>query len=423
MIEFSPPYPRKESTPEVQVTQKRVALFTGAYNHIADGVSLTLNRLVDYLERNGTEVLVFAPTIDDPPVQHAGTLVPVPSISAPGRREYRVSLGLSRNERRRLYAFEPNLFHIATPDLLGFQALRLANKWGIPAVGSYHTHFSSYLKYYGFGKFEGLLWKYLRHFYNQCRHVYVPSPSMAAVLRKHGVSRGLRLWERGVDTTLFTPDRRSMSWRASMGIGDDEVVISFIGRLVWEKGLTVFADVIEGLKAKGVPHRSLVVGDGPAREGLQSRLPDTIFTGYLEGEALGRAYASSDVFLFPSDTETFGNVTLEAMASGLAVVCADATGSNALIEHGRTGYLAPPGDVRSFLEHVERLVTNPAIRYEFGERARAHAKTYEWDSVLARINGYYDEILNPGVLYSGDGCPHDVGLSPWGAEEGIVLQH
>lgn len=373
----------------------RIALFTGAYNHIADGVSLTLNRLVDYLERNGAEVLVFAPTVENPPVKHAGTLVPVPSISAPGRPEYRVSLGLSRKVRARLAAFQPTLFHIATPDLLGNQALRLARRWGVPAVASYHTHFSSYLKYYGFEELEGFLWKYLRRFYRQCEHVYVPSQSMAAVLRAHEIRKGLRLWERGVNTSLFNPERRSATWRHTLGVADDEVLISFVGRLVWEKGLGVYADVIEGLTAMGIPHRSMVVGDGPARTELSERLPDTIFTGYLGGEALARAYASSDVFLFPSDTETFGNVTLEAMASGLPAVCADATGSNGLIEHEVTGYLAPPGKSRVFLDHVAQLATDPMLRYQVGERAVAHAQTYEWDAVLGRLVGYYDEILNP----------------------------
>src|SRR5690606_2998265 len=128
--------------------------FTGAYNHIADGVSLTLNRLVEYLERIGAEVLVFAPTVEDPAVDHAGTLFPIPSIPAPGREEYRVSLGLTRKARREFEAFQPTLVHIATPDYLGNRALRLARRQGIPVVASYHTHFSSYLKYYGFEELE-----------------------------------------------------------------------------------------------------------------------------------------------------------------------------------------------------------------------------------------------------------------------------
>ncbi len=383
--------PTRNGAPEA--APRRVALFTGAYNHIADGVSLTLNRLVAYLERNGCEVLVFAPTVDNPPVKHAGKLAPVPSLPAPGRPEYRIALGMPPRLRKRFEAFRPDLVHIATPDLLGRQALRLARKAGIPVVASYHTHFSSYLKYYGFEELEGFLWKYLRRFYRQCEHIYVPSHSMAAVLRAHEITAGLRIWERGVNTQLFHPGRRSETWRQTLGIEAGEVVITFVGRLVWEKGLGIFAEVVERLRQRGIPHRSMVVGEGPARAELSERLPSTIFTGYLGGEALARAYASSDVFLFPSDTETFGNVTLEAMASGLPCVCADAPGSNGLIEHEVSGFLAPPGRLEAFYEHVSALVGDAYLRRQVGAHAVQRARTYEWDAVLARIAGYYDEIL------------------------------
>lgn len=394
---------RQRSTrPAADARQRRVALFTGAYNHIADGVSLTLNRLVAFLEKSNTEVLVFAPTVDNPPVDHAGTLVPVPSIPVPGRSEYRLSLGLPPSARERLAAFRPNLFHVATPDLLGYRALKIARRWNVPAVASYHTHFSSYLKYYGFGALEAPMWRYLAKFYSQCEHIYVPSPSMADVLRRHDIVDGLRLWSRGVDTARFNPALRSLEWRRGHGIQDDEVVVSFIGRLVWEKGLRVFADVIEGLVQRGVPHRSLVVGDGPALDELKVRLPDTIFAGYLQGVDLPRAYASSDLFLFPSDTETFGNVTLEAMASGLPTVCADATGSRTLVEHGETGLLVPPGNASAFLEAVHHLVEDAQERRRMGIGALRRARQFEWDAVLSRMVGFYDEILNPHLTTSNE---------------------
>ena len=198
---------------------KRVALFTGAYNHIADGVSLTLNRLVRHLEtEENVEVLVFAPTVDDPPVDHAGTLVPVPSISAPGRGEYRLSLGITPSVRRQLEDFSPDLFHIATPDILGYHALRTARAWGVPVVATYHTHFASYLRYYHLSWLEPLLWAYLRHFYRQCVHTYVPSTAMAEILREHGITDGLHLWQRGVELDRFTPKRRSDAWRREHGL-------------------------------------------------------------------------------------------------------------------------------------------------------------------------------------------------------------
>ncbi|MDX1532383.1 MAG: glycosyltransferase family 1 protein, partial [Rhodothermales bacterium] len=295
----------------------RVALFTGNYNHIADGVSLTLNRLVAFLLRQGVEVLVFGPTVADPPVEHAGDLVPIPSLPAPGRPEYRISVRFPQAAQDRLKRFDPHLVHIATPDYLGYRALRWAQQRDLPVVTSYHTHFASYLKYYGISALEGVLWEYLRWFYRQCEQVYVPSHAMAAVLRSHEITHGIRLWERGVETDRFHPGHRDPAWRCALGVEPDDVLVAFVGRLVWEKGLAVYADVIEALRADGLPARSVVVGDGPARPDLEARLTGTVFTGHLSGADLARAYASSDVFLFPSDTETFGNVTLEAMSSGL----------------------------------------------------------------------------------------------------------
>lgn len=395
---------------EAGVRPRRIALFTGAYNHIADGVSLTLNRLVDFLEKADTEVLVFAPTVSDPPVDHAGTLVPVPSIPFPGRSEYRISLGLPSAARQRLADFQPTLFHIATPDLLGYRALKIAQRWNVPAVASYHTHFSSYLKYYGVGGLESTMWRYLANFYAQCEHIYVPSPSMAEVLSDHGITDGLRLWSRGVDTTRFSPALRSLEWRRAQGVRDDEVLVSFIGRLVWEKGLRVYADVIEGLQQRGVPHRSVVVGDGPALDELKERLPETLFTGYLNGTALSRAYASSDIFLFPSDTETFGNVTLEAMASGLPTVCADATGSRTLVEHGETGLLIAPGDSAAFFAAVHQLVEDAPERRRMGIAALRRARQFDWHTILSRMVGFYDEVVNPHIESFGDGVPASLRL-------------
>ena len=378
---------------------KRIALFTGAYNYISDGVTLTLNKLVTYLELHGAKVLVFSPTTKGPPpVDHAGTLVSVPSVPFPGRSDYRLALGLPRKPRAQLAAFDPHLVHIATPDYMGSQALLWAQARDIPVVTSFHTHFGAYLKYFvSYHKFyrmdllENTAWRYGRWFYSKCRHIFVPTLSIAVELRERGISNGLRLWSRGVDADAFHPSNRSIRWRRSLGIGDQEVVVSFVSRLVWEKGLYVFADVVEGLKARGIAHRSVIVGEGPARNTLEERLTDTIFTGPLRNGDLAAAYASSDVFLFPSDTETFGNVTLEAMASGLPAVCADAAGSSALVVDGETGYLARPGDSAHFLGRVERLVTDGALRSEMGARARARALNFEWETAMARIASYYED--------------------------------
>jgi phosphatidylinositol alpha 1,6-mannosyltransferase len=376
----------------MNIKKARIALFTGAYDHIADGVSLTLNRLVAHLGDRGATVRVYAPTVPQPPLQHAGTLVPVRSISAPGRPEYRVSLGLTREAHADLTRFQPDLFHIATPDLLGLEALRTARKWKTPVVASYHTHFTSYLDYYRLGILEGGVWSYLRWFYRRCRHVYVPSKSMEEVLRTHGIDGNLRLWPRGVDSARFNPSKRSREWRETRGISESDVAVTFVSRLVAEKGLSVVADVFTGLADRGIAHRAVIVGDGPERKHLQSVLPGAIFEGHRTGDELAEAYASSDIFLFPSETETFGNVTLEALSSGLPVVVADATGSRSLVTDGVNGFLAPPRNSAVFLDRVERLISDSQLRRETANAARESAESYDWSTVLNQIVGYYEEI-------------------------------
>lgn len=372
----------------------RVALVTGVYDYIKDGISLTLNRLVDHLESQGIEVLVFAPTAREPAFEHSGKLISTPSIPMPFRPEYRLSLGLPHSARRLLADFRPTLFHIAAADILGYRALRLARRWNIPVVASYHTRYDLYLKYYGadFLRKPGL--RYLRHFYAQCEHLYVPSDSMADELREEYQGTDIRPWSRGIDTARFHPSNRSQNWRKSLGIDGDEILVTFVSRLVQEKGLETLANVLQRLKDKGVPHRSMIVGDGPERSNLHQRLPDTIFTGFLHGDALARAYASSDIFLFPSATETFGNVTLEAMASGLPTVCADATGSRSIVVKDVTGFLAEPGSEAEFIGYVEKLICSPELRSRMAQAGLERSRGYSWDRVMQQLVSHYRDALN-----------------------------
>ena len=372
---------------------RRVALFTGAYNHVADGVAFTLNRLVAYLLRSGVDVRIIAPTVARPALKHHGVLLPAPSIALPGRQEYRFSYLLSRRVRSELDRFAPDLVHIATPDLIGYSALRWARARGLPVVSTYHTHFGSYLKYYRLGFAEELAWRYLRHFYRLCDELYVPSAAMLEELKGRGVECDLRIWPRGVDTTLFNPARRSAQWRRSQGLSPDLPTICFVSRLVWEKGLAVFASVVEKLRDRGPQFQTLIVGDGPARATLEARLTDAHFTGHLSGRSLAQAYASTDIFLFPSDTETFGNVVLEAMASGVAVVGADYAGIAELVEHRISGLLAPAGEVDAFTHCTETLLNHSDLRQACAAAALERAQRYRWDAVLKRMLSYYEDVL------------------------------
>jgi phosphatidylinositol alpha 1,6-mannosyltransferase len=374
----------------------RLALFSGNYNYVTDGAAVALNHLVAHLERRGIECLVFSPTADPPAFEPAGTLVSVPSIAFPGRSEYRIALGLPRAQRRRLAAFRPTLIHLSAPDLLGYAARRLARAWNVPLVASFHTRYETYFRYYGMAWLENAVTRYLRHFYAPCAHVYVPSESTAEVLRRQRMARDVRLWSRGVDGGRFNPGRRDLAWRRSLGIGDAEVVLAFVGRLVLEKGLEAFARTVERLRRAGAAHRVLVVGDGPERTRFAAMLPaDAVFTGYLADDALARAYASADIFLNPSVTETFGIVTLEAMAAGLPTVCADATGSRSLVVPGETGFLVSPEAAAGYAQAVERLIRDPALRAAMGGGAHERSRRYTWEAVMEDLLEHYREVLDP----------------------------
>lgn len=371
----------------------RIAIFTGNYNHIRDGVSNTLNRLVGHLESKGYPVLVFGPWTPVPAMEHVGNFVPVYAIPAPGRADYRISLGFPETERQKLRDFKPDLIHIATPDILGLHALRFAMKENIPVVTSYHTHFSSYLKYYGLGFLEKLLWVYLHWFYEKCEQLYAPSESMIDELKRIGVRTEMKLWTRGVDTYLFHPRNRSEEWRRKNGFQEDDIVVAFVSRLVWEKNLEVVASVFNRIMNSNKSIRTLVVGDGPARDEFAQKVPGTVLTGYLGGVDLARAYASSDIFFFPSDTESFGNVTLEAMSSGLPAVVAEAVGSRSIVKNHINGFRTEPDDKSGFAEFLLEISVNQTLRKEMAEASRQHAELYDWSRILDQLLLYYGDVL------------------------------
>ncbi len=371
----------------------KVALFSGNYNYTKDGANQALNKLVAYLESRGAAVRVYSPTSDTPAFEPAGTLVSVPSFAIPGRSEYRFSVGLPAKIRRDLEAFSPNIIHVSAPDLLGKSAAKFAKKRNIPVVASVHTRFENYLKYYRLGWLENSLKKSINRFYSRCDRVLAPNACMLEILHEEGVKAPIGIWGRGVDQCLFSPSKRDYAWRRNLGIADHEHVVLFVGRLVREKGLDAFADAIDALKRLGVAHRVLVVGDGPGRECFKRRLGETaIFTGFLVGEDLGRAYASSDVFLNPSLTEAFGNVMLEAMASGLPAVCAEASGSNSLIKNNVNGLLVEPDNAEAFAGALATIINDEAIRMRMQAEARKLAEAFSWPTILEAVIEHYSDV-------------------------------
>ena len=377
----------------VNPTDLRIALFSGNYNGVRDGANQALNRLVGYLLRQGVKVRIYSPTVDNPAFPPTGDMVPVPSVPIPARSEYRLSLGLPQRVRRDIAQFAPNIVHISSPDVAAHRAVSWARAHDLPAVASVHTRFETYLTYYHLELFEPMLRAGLRRLYQRCDALLAPAESTAAVLRAQRMNDNIHIWSRGVDREQFNPGRRDMEWRRSLRVGDNELAVAFLGRLVLEKGLDVFAAVIKELSDRGVAHRALVIGEGPARATFEQQMPSGVFVGHQVGEDLGRALASADVFLNPSVTEAFGNVTLEAMASALPVVAAVATGATSLVRDGQTGTLVEPGDVTAFADALEAYARDPKLRKRHGEAGLAYAKTQDWDEINASVLRVYESVL------------------------------
>jgi len=377
----------------------RIALFSGNYNYTRDGANQALNRLVGSLLDRGAGVRVYSPKVDEPAFEPTGDLIGTPSIGMPfGRGEYRIPLGLGSKARRDLDAFKPNIVHLSSPDPAGHAALRWAQKRDIPVLSSVHTRFETYPRYYNMAFLEPLIVRGLRRFYNRCDALVAPSQSMIDELLAMDMHDDIGLWSRGVVRSTFASEKRDMNWRRSLGLADDDVAIVFLGRLVMEKGLDVFAETIVQLRKRQVPHKVLVIGDGPARGWFEDALPGGIFAGFKTGDELGAALASGDVFFNPSITETFGNVTLEAMACGLPVVAASATGAASLVIEGETGRLVAPGKdtaqtSEAFAEAIAPYCTDTTLRANHGAAGETRSLDFSWEAINKVVADTYIRLI------------------------------
>ncbi|WP_260927849.1 glycosyltransferase family 4 protein [Novosphingobium sp. 9] len=371
----------------------RIALFSGNYNYVRDGANQALNRLVGYLLRQGAQVRVYAPTVANPAFEPTGDLVGVRAVPIPTRSEYRFPLSISGKARRDLATFAPNVVHVSSPDPVAHQALTWARDRDLPVLASVHTRFETYLRYYNMAWLEPVMEAALRRFYRRCDALVAPSESMAQVLREQRMNYDVSIWSRGVDREIFHSGRRDLAWRRSHGIADHEIAIGFLGRLVMEKGLDVFADTLDELRERGIPYRVLVIGEGPARDWFEERVPGAAFVGFQQGADLGRAVASMDMLFNPSVTETFGNVTLEAMACGLPVVAAAATGSQSLVDDRVSGRLLPPGAIHQMAEAIRAYIEDPALRAAHGAAGEARSLEFSWDRINQAVADTYVRLL------------------------------
>lgn len=375
----------------------RIAYFTESlYPHV-DGVSRTLARLFETLEREGVDFQVFSPFVPDPSVPWSGRVRGVrylPLVLNPG---YRVSLPGGRSVREGLAAFRPDLVHLVSPTPMAAWAQRWARLAGVPHVSSFHTHFVSYFRYYGVRPLERFGWALLRRVYGRSQRVYAPSWSIIRELRDEGIEN-LELWSRGIDLSAFSPHFRDPAIRAAAGADDGTPLLLLVSRLVKEKDLADLVEVDAELRRRGLAFRLALVGNGPMREELEARLPEAYFAGHQSGEALARWYASADVFVFPSTTETLGNVVLEALASGLPAVVVDRGGPQDLVEPGVNGFIARANDIGDITDHVARLLMDPDLRASMGAAGVLSASERDWGTINRRLIRSYRDVLDHHAL-------------------------
>lgn len=370
-----------------------VTLVTETYFPQVNGVSRTLGQLVRVLREAGDKVQVIHPDYGSPSeAEHAHV---VRSMTLPFYRELFLPLPPFRKVKQALENFRPDIVHIATEATLGLAMLQHVRKRKIPLVSSFHTNFDQYTAHYRIGWTRGTIWRYLRWFHNLTRETYVPSRTTIRELEGRGFER-LALWPRGVDGTLFRPDRPARAAiREALGFHPDDVVIGHVSRIAAEKNVGYLADALEIVERERAGARLLIVGDGPARPGLEKRLGEQArFVGYRSGEDLSDHYAAADLFAFTSLTETFGNVILEAMASGLPVVALKAGGPADTVRDGTTGRLIDPSaPPREFADALIALIDSETERRRMADEARAYALSQTWDAIMLELRRRYASIL------------------------------
>lgn len=368
----------------------QILYVTETYPPEINGVALTCERTLHYLREAGHAVRLVRPrqphesARDGAEDADASPAWLTPGVALPMYRDVRFGLAWPSQLQQRWHDRPPHLVHVATPGPLAWAALIAARRQGIATSADFRTNFHAYSRYYHLGAFEPWVCRALRRFHNLADRTFVPTPSVARELAAQGFER-LAVSGRGVDARLFTPARRDGALRAAWGVAGSEPVLLHVGRLAAEKNVGLALRGYEQLRATQPGLRMVVVGDGPARARLAAAHPTVQFLGALRGEALATAYASADVFVFPSLTDTFGNVVLEALASGLAVAAFDTAAAGQHIRQGRSGWLAEPGDEAALVQAMACALDDAAPDSLLRQQAREVACRTQWGLVLQQF--------------------------------------
>lgn len=373
----------------------KVAFFAEILIADFDGASRTMFQLIDRIDPNRFEFLFICGTGPD---QIKGfECLKIPAIALPINTGYTMALPvLVKNEiKEKLQEFLPDVIHIATPSLLGTFALKYGQKHQLPILTIYHTHFISYIDYYLkhapflINKVKQMVAENHKNFYNQCHQIYVPSESIKDELTLIGIEvKRMRIWKRGMDTGLFSPLHKNMAYLKQL-TGNDLPTILFASRLVWEKNLETLFAIYDLIESKDLKINFLIAGDGIARASCEARMKKAVFTGKVDHQTLAVLYASANLFLFPSVSETYGNVVIEAMASGLPCIIADGGGSKDFIDQGVNGFKCRPHDPGCYVEKIEWLLKDELLRSQFIKKGLQSSREMDWGQ-LATV--YFDNL-------------------------------
>ena len=369
----------------------RVAMVTETYPPEINGVAATIARVTEGLHERGHALQLVRPrqsVQDGPACGDRFAEVLLRGLPIPRYPQLKMGLPSKRALVKLWSGRRPDVVHIVTEGPLGWSALQAAQALQLPVVSDFRTNFHAYSQHYGVAWLRGPIMGYLRRFHNRTACTMVPTEGLRAELHNRGFN-GLQVVSRGVDTRLFDPSRRSHALRSAWGAGPNDMVALCVGRLAAEKNLGTLLMAYESLRAIAPSTRLVLVGDGPQRADLQQRCPQAVFAGLRRGEDLAAHYASADVFLFPSVTETFGNVVPEAMASGLAVVGFDYAAAHQVLRHGDNGLLVPYDDNEAFRLTAQRLASQAGWVRAMGAQARQTACRLDWGRIVEQVESVY----------------------------------